>query len=36
MDDSLGFTTTKYTYYNKSYYNKSDNCGNTPTITSFS
>jgi hypothetical protein len=28
-------TTTKYTYYNKSYYNKNDYCGNTRTITSI-
>ena len=29
------FATTKYTYYNKSYYNKNDYCGNTRTITSI-
>ena len=28
-------TTTKYAYYNKSYYNKNDYCDNTRTITSI-
>ena len=32
---STPFTTTKYPYYNRCYYNKNNYCGNTPPITSI-